>query len=131
MNHTRWKSSRERRTAEGHAEPPEVVAEREQIRLALELGQLVYHRRTALKLTQAALGERLGMTAGDVETIELGGLPPLTVDLLIRLSTALDVTVDLRVVSGTDSADNSVSVAQMLTAWQHTAEIHSGPELLA
>ncbi|MFF4251489.1 hypothetical protein ACFY1L_09795 [Streptomyces sp. NPDC001663] len=77
------------------------------------------------------MSERLGMTAGDVETIELGGLPPLTVDLLIRLSTVLDLAVDLRVVSGTDSADNSVSVAQMLTAWQHAAEIHSDPELLA
>lgn len=30
-----------------------------------------------------------------------------------------------------DSIGNSASVAQMLTAWQHTAEVHSDPELLA
>ncbi|MCI3272790.1 helix-turn-helix domain-containing protein [Streptomyces cylindrosporus] len=100
MNHTRWKLSRERRASEGYVEPPEVAAEREQIRLAHDLGQLVFDRRTALGLTEAALGERLGMTEDDVEAVELGGLLPLTADLLVRLSTALDVTVDLRVVSG-------------------------------
>lgn len=30
-----------------------------------------------------------------------------------------------------DSIGNSASVAQMLVAWQHTAEVHSDPELLA
>ncbi|WP_406452052.1 hypothetical protein OG782_17645 [Streptomyces sp. NBC_00876] len=30
-----------------------------------------------------------------------------------------------------DSIGNSASVAQLLTAWQHTAEVHSDPELLA
>lgn len=30
-----------------------------------------------------------------------------------------------------DSVGNSASVAQLLIAWQHTAEIHSDPELLA
>ncbi|GAA0488230.1 hypothetical protein [Streptomyces olivaceiscleroticus] len=30
-----------------------------------------------------------------------------------------------------DSVDNSASVAQLLVAWQHTAEAHSDPELLA
>ncbi|MFD9427630.1 MULTISPECIES: hypothetical protein [unclassified Streptomyces] len=29
-----------------------------------------------------------------------------------------------------DSLSNSASVAQMLAAWQHTAEVHSDPELL-
>ncbi|MGW5122628.1 helix-turn-helix domain-containing protein [Streptomyces sp. NPDC004069] len=99
MNHTRWKLTRARKAAEGHEEPPEVVAEREQIRLAHELGQLVYDRRMALGLAQAALGERLGMTADEVEVIELGGMLPLTADLLVRLAGALDVTVALRVVS--------------------------------
>ncbi|WP_240797733.1 helix-turn-helix transcriptional regulator [Streptomyces sp. F001] len=77
-----------------------MVAEREQIRLAYELGQLVYDRRTALGLTQAALGERLGMTDEEVEAIELGGMLPITADLLVRLAAALDVTVDLHVASG-------------------------------
>ncbi|MGV9343208.1 helix-turn-helix domain-containing protein [Streptomyces spiralis] len=99
MNHTRWKLARERKTAEGYVEPPEVIAEREQIRLAHELGQLVYDRRTALGLAQAALGERLGLTADEVEAIEVGGMLPITADLLVRLAVALDVSVDLHVVS--------------------------------
>jgi transcriptional regulator with XRE-family HTH domain len=45
-----------------------------------------------------ALGERLGMSADDVEAVESGGMLPLTADLLVRLSTALDVAVDLHVV---------------------------------
>ncbi|GAA2639843.1 helix-turn-helix domain-containing protein [Streptomyces vastus] len=59
----------------------------------------VYDRRTALGLSQSALGERLGMTADDVEAVELGGLLPVTADLLVRLAVALEVTVDVRVVS--------------------------------
>jgi hypothetical protein len=39
------------------------------------------------------------MTAGEVEAVELGGLLPITADLLVRLAAALDVTVDLHVVS--------------------------------
>lgn len=31
----------------------------------------------------------------------------------------------------TDSIGNSASVAQVLVLWQHTAEVHSDPELLA
>lgn len=95
-----WNPARERMAAEGGGESPEVVAEREQIRLAYALGQLVHDRRVALGLTHAALGERLGMAEGDVEAVELGGLLPLTADLLVRLATALDVTVDLHMVSG-------------------------------
>ncbi|WP_328769352.1 hypothetical protein [Streptomyces sp. NBC_00286] len=30
-----------------------------------------------------------------------------------------------------DSLGNNASVAQLLTAWRHTAEVHSDPELLA
>lgn len=30
-----------------------------------------------------------------------------------------------------ESLANSASVAKLLTAWQHTAEVHSDPELLA
>ncbi len=30
-----------------------------------------------------------------------------------------------------DSIGNNASIAQMLTAWQHTAEVHSDPVLLA
>jgi len=52
VNHPRWKLARERRIIGGHAEPPEVVAERRQIRLAMALVQLIYDRRTALGLTE-------------------------------------------------------------------------------
>jgi transcriptional regulator with XRE-family HTH domain len=143
VNHTRWRLSRERRAAEGHVEPPEVIAEREQIRLALELGQLVYDRRTALKLTQAALGEGLGMTADEVEAIERGGLLPLTADFLgilpevfpwVRFLPEADIrafAIELvDTMRAADSVGNSASVAQLLIAWQHTAEVHSDPELL-
>ncbi|WP_225098666.1 helix-turn-helix domain-containing protein [Streptomyces sp. CoH27] len=99
MNHSRWKLS-QRKAAECRAEPPEVIAEREQIRLAHALGQLVYGRRLALGLSQAALGERLGMSADGVEAVELGGMLPVTADLLVRLATALDVTVDLHATPG-------------------------------
>ncbi|GAB2986601.1 hypothetical protein GCM10023080_060070 [Streptomyces pseudoechinosporeus] len=99
MNHTRWRLARERKVAEGYTEPPEVVAEREQIRLAHDLGQLVYDRRTALGLSQSVLGERLGMTADEVEAVELGGMLPVTADLLVRLAVALQVTVDVHLVS--------------------------------
>ncbi|MCN9244445.1 helix-turn-helix domain-containing protein [Streptomyces sp. RY43-2] len=98
MIHTRWKLARERQT-QSHVEPPEVVAEREQIRLAHALGQLVYDRRTALGLSQSVLGERLGLTVDEVEAVELGGMLPVTADLLVRLAGALDVTVDLHVVA--------------------------------
>lgn len=99
MNHARWRLAQERRAVQGHEEPPEIVAEREQIRLAHALGQLVYDRRTSLGLPQSALGERLGMTADAVEALELGGILPVTADLLVRLAGALDVTVDLHVVA--------------------------------
>lgn len=50
-------------------------------------------------LTQDALGLRLGMTEDQVEAVEVGGMLPLTADLLVRPATALQVTVDLHVVS--------------------------------
>ncbi|GCB46340.1 hypothetical protein SNL152K_3638 [Streptomyces sp. NL15-2K] len=46
------------------------------------------------------------MAADKVEAVELGGLLPITADLLIRLAAALDVTVDLHV--GSDES-NTVS----------------------
>ncbi|MEU6506898.1 hypothetical protein [Streptomyces sp. NPDC046942] len=40
------------------------------------------------------------MSAGGVEAVELGGMRPVTADLLVRLATALDVTVDLHATPG-------------------------------
>ncbi|MGP4053107.1 transcriptional regulator [Streptomyces sp. 2A115] len=99
MSHTRWKLARERKAAEGYTEPPDVVAEREQIRLAHDLGQSVHDRRTALRLSRSVLGDRLGMTADEVEAVDLGGMLPVTADLLVRPAVALEVTVDVHVMS--------------------------------
>lgn len=104
MNHTRWRLARERSAVEGYVEPPEVVAEREEVRLALVLGQLVYDRRTSMGLSQSALGERLGMTADAVEALETGGMLPVAVGLLVRLAGALDGRLDLHVVADDGNA---------------------------
>jgi ribosome-binding protein aMBF1 (putative translation factor) len=84
VNHSRWRPVRDRKS-----EPPEVVAEREQIRFAFRLGQLVYDRRTALGLSRSAPAERLGVTVDEVEAVELGGMLPLAADLLAGLEAAL------------------------------------------
>ncbi|NBM15115.1 helix-turn-helix domain-containing protein [Streptomyces sp. GC420] len=95
MNHARWKLARERQLAEGYTEPPEVAVEREQIRLAMALGQLVYDRRAELGLSQDDLARRLGTSADEVDSIEVGGVLPVTSDLLARLAAALEVGVDV------------------------------------
>ncbi|NUU25774.1 MAG: helix-turn-helix domain-containing protein [Streptomycetaceae bacterium] len=101
MNHSRWQTARER-ALRGEVEPPHITAEREQIRLAMALGQLVYDRRAELGLSEDALATRLGATADDVEAIELGGVVPVTAELLLTLATALEVAVDLHLTpSGT------------------------------
>jgi transcriptional regulator with XRE-family HTH domain len=86
--------------AEGLTEPSEITAEREQIRLAMALGQLVYDRRTELGLSEEDLAVRLRTTAEEVEAIETGGALPLTSELLMRLATALSATFDMRVGPG-------------------------------
>ncbi|KAB7850000.1 helix-turn-helix domain-containing protein [Streptomyces mobaraensis] len=95
MNHTRWRLAREAEMHHGNTESPTVIAEREQIRLAMMLGQLVYDRRTALGLSEDDLAARLGMTADEVEHIEVGGVLPVTSDLLLKIAAALDVAVDV------------------------------------
>ena len=95
MNHARWKLTRENKLTEGYTEPPAVTAEREQIRLAMALGQLVYDRRTELGLSQGDLAGRLGVSADEVDSIEVGGVLPVTSELLARLATALEVGVDV------------------------------------
>jgi transcriptional regulator with XRE-family HTH domain len=140
---------RERSAATDNVEPPEVIRERHQIRFVLAIGQLVYNRRTALGLAQASLAERLGMTVDEVEAIELGALVPRTEDLWNSL--LLDMLPELfpwaRFLPEADlqtfaaeavdtlrtahSGNSSPPMAQLLIAWQHTAEAHSAPDLLA
>lgn len=104
MNHARWKLAHERKLAEGYTEPPEVVLEREQIRLAMALGQLVHDRRVELGLSHAELASRLNVSAEDVDAIEVGGVLPVTSDLLVRLATALRVAVDVHLDPSGDAA---------------------------
>ncbi|MGA4545761.1 hypothetical protein ACPA54_37815 [Uniformispora flossi] len=54
MNHSRWRTARER-ALRGEVEPPRIAAQREQIRLAMDLGQLGYDRRKALGLSEEDL----------------------------------------------------------------------------
>jgi transcriptional regulator with XRE-family HTH domain len=72
-----------------------VTVERERIRLAMALGRLVYDRRTELDLSQDDLARRLETSADEVDSIEVGGVLPVTSDLLARPAAALDVGVDV------------------------------------
>ncbi|MCP3819582.1 helix-turn-helix domain-containing protein [Streptomyces sp. A3M-1-3] len=92
--HARWKLARDRQIAQGLSESPEVTRRRAEIRLAFDLGQAVYDRRTELGVSQSALAERAGMTQPQVSKLELGGTMP-TLPLLARLAQAMDAALYL------------------------------------
>lgn len=94
MNHARWKLARERAIADGGGESPEVEAMRTEIRMAFDLGQAVYDRRTELGISQSELARRAGMTQPQVSKLELGGTVP-TLPLLARLAKALDASLNI------------------------------------
>ena len=95
MNHTHWKTARDRRLRDT-AEPAAVAAARWEIKLAFDLGQAVHDRRTALGLSQSELAARAGMTQPQVSKLELGGTVP-TLPLLARLAKALDTTLNIAI----------------------------------
>ncbi|MFD5318977.1 transcriptional regulator [Streptomyces sp. NPDC127098] len=100
MNYSRWKLAGAHGVTERRVEPPEVEAEREQIRLLMALGQAVHDRRVTMALPEDELADRLGVTVDEVEGVELGDpdtFRPTSLDLLAR---ALEARVDLRVVPG-------------------------------
>ncbi|MFC5720316.1 helix-turn-helix transcriptional regulator [Streptomyces gamaensis] len=84
-----------RQTLHGRSELPETATGHEQIRLSKELGRLVHDRRTEAGVSEEDLAVCLGLTPEAVERIELGGVLPITCELLLRIAAALDVAVEL------------------------------------
>ncbi|MDH6225247.1 helix-turn-helix transcriptional regulator [Streptomyces sp. MJP52] len=104
MSHSRYKSLRQRKLAEGYAEPTEVVEARREIRMSMALAKAVYDRRVELGLTQAELAARCGLTQAKISRIEGSDTVP-TLPLLARLAKALDATLNIAL----DDADTRVT----------------------
>ncbi|KES06660.1 DNA-binding protein [Streptomyces toyocaensis] len=112
MSHSRWKSLRERRLAEGLTEPEDVAEARREIRLSMALAKAVYDRRTELGLTQTELADRAGLTQAKISRIEGSDTVP-TLPLLSKLAKALDATLNIAL----DDDDTRV----IFTAHDHAA----------
>ncbi len=94
MSHTRWKTARAAKLAEGHRESPEAAAERAEIRLAMAFAKAVYDRRRVLGLSQERLAEKAGLTQAKISRIEGADSVP-TLPLLRRLARALDASLNI------------------------------------
>jgi len=94
MNHSRWKTLRERRLNEGFTEPADVAETRHEIRLSMALAQAVYDRRTELGLTQTQLADRAGLTQAKISRIEGSDTVP-TLPLLAKLARAMDASLNI------------------------------------
>lgn len=94
MNHSRWKTIRDRKLAEGFTEPADVAEARLEVRLSMALAKAVYDRRTAMGFTQAELASRTGLTQAKISRIEGSDTVP-TLPLLSRLASALDASLDI------------------------------------
>ncbi|MGP4109993.1 helix-turn-helix domain-containing protein [Streptomyces sp. 4N509B] len=100
MSHSRWKTLRERKLAEGFVEPRAVAEARQEIQLSMALARAVHERRTALGWTQAQLAERAGLTQAKVSRIEGSDTVP-ALPLLTRLARALDASLTIAIDDGT------------------------------
>jgi ribosome-binding protein aMBF1 (putative translation factor) len=104
MSHSRWKTLRERKLAEGFTEPEDVAEARTEIRLSMALAKAVYERRTELGLTQSQLADKVGLTQAKISRIEGSDTVP-TLPLLVKLARALDASLDIAL----DDDDTRVS----------------------
>jgi DNA-binding XRE family transcriptional regulator len=112
MNHSRWKTLRERKLTEGFTEPDDIAEARHEIRLSMALAQAVYNRRIELGLTQAELADRAGLTQAKISRIEGSDTVP-TLPLLAKLARALDASLNIAL----DDGDTQV------TFTAHTADV--------
>ena len=64
-------------------------------RLAMSFGRVVRQVRRARRLTQAALGEAVGLSQSAISRIERGRVPGLSLHVIADLSDVLDIGVDL------------------------------------
>ncbi|NJQ00235.1 helix-turn-helix domain-containing protein [Streptomyces zingiberis] len=104
MNHSRWKTLRERKLAAGFTEPANVTETRRDVQLSMALAKAVYDRRTELGLTQVELAARADLTQAKISRIEGSDTVP-TLPLLAKLAKALDATLNIAL----DNDDAQVS----------------------
>lgn len=79
------------------AHDPEFAQVADQYRQRFEIGQQVYDLREAFGLSQEQLAEKAGLTAEDVDALELGDWQEGTFEQLVRLLTALGKQVEIRI----------------------------------
>ncbi|MGV9351630.1 helix-turn-helix domain-containing protein [Streptomyces spiralis] len=94
MSHSRWRTLREQKLAEGFTEPEDVAEARREIRLSMALAKAVYDRRTELGLTETELADRAGLTQAKISRIEGSDTVP-TLPLLAKLAKALDAALNI------------------------------------
>jgi len=99
-NHSRWRTRRDLLAA-GDDLDPEARAVYEEAKLAGQIAQAIYDRRTDLGLTQQELADRAGMTQPAINRLETGTALPssrtlfrvahaLKTDLVVAFNAHLD-----------------------------------------